>query len=239
MKGQLTMWKNVEETLGTSLERVLTGLAAFLPSLLAMLLALLLSTLLAWMIRIALRRMLNGIKFDARLERWGFTGLAEFSPGRSPTRLVCRVATWIVLLFGLLLGLLAVEDTLMARLFIRLFEYLPSILVALAVLFFGSLLARFLARSVLVGAVNLQMQSARLISQVTKWLLLIVTYAMALDHLRVGGDIVKIAFALLFGGVVLALALAIGFGARGVVSRALETQSKESPPPDDDAAKHV
>ncbi len=233
------MWKNVEETLGASFERVLTGVAAFLPSLLAMFLALLLSALLAWMIRIVLRRMLRGVKFDARLEQWGFSGLAEISPGKSPTRLVCRVTTWIVILFGLLLGLLAVEDNLTARLFIRVFNYLPSLLVALAVLFFGSLLARFLARSVLVGAVNMQIQSARLISQVMKWLLLIVTYAMALDHLGVGGDIVKIAFALLFGGVVLALALAVGLGARDVVSRSLDAQTKEPPPKDEEAPKHL
>ena len=114
-----------------------------------------------------------------------------------------------------------------------------AVLIALAILFCGSLLARFLARSVLVGAVNMQIQSARLVSQVMKWLLLIVTYAMSLDHLGVGGDIVKIAFALLFGGVVLALALAVGLGARNVVSRALEAQSKEPPPPEDEAPKHL
>jgi hypothetical protein len=233
------MWKNVEETLGASLERVLTGLAAFLPSLLAILLALLLSFLLAWVIRVVLRRMLTGMKFDARLEQWGFSGLAEMSPGHSPTRLVCRAVTWMVILFGLMLGLLAVEDTLTARVLVRVFEYLPRILVALAVLFFGSLLARFLGRSVLVGAVNLHINSARLVSQIMKWLLLIVTYAMALDHLRIGGDIVKIAFALLFGGVVLALALAVGLGARDVVGRALEAQTKEPPPKEDDAAKHL
>ncbi len=221
------MWKNVEETLSASLERALTGLAAFLPSLLAMLLALLLSVVLAWMIRVALRRMLRGVKFDARLEQWGFSGLAEISPGKSPTLLVCRVVSWIVILFGLLLGLLAVEDNLIAQLFIRLFRYLPQLLVALAILFVGSLLSRFLARSVLVGAVNMQIQSARLVSQVMKWLLLIVTYAMALDHLGVGGDIVKIGFALLFGGVVLALALAVGLGARGLVGRALDAQDKQ------------
>jgi hypothetical protein len=233
------MWKNVEETLGASLERVLTGLAAFLPSLLALLLALLASILLAWLIRIVLRRMLASVKFDDRLEHWGFSGLAEMSPGHSPTRLVCRVMTWIVILFGLLLGLLAVEDSLTARVIIRVFEYLPRLVVALALLFFGSLLARFLARSVLVGAVNLHIQSARLVSQILKWLLLIVTYAMALDHLRIGGDIVKIAFALLFGGVVLALALAVGLGARDVVGRALEAQTKEPPPKEDEAAKHL
>jgi hypothetical protein len=234
------MWKNVEETLSASFERALTGLAAFLPSLLAMLLALLLSVVLAWMIRVVLRRMLRGVKFDARLEQWGFSGLAEISPNKSPSLLVCRVVTWIVILFGLLLGLLAVEDNLMAQLFIRLFRYLPQLLVALAILFVGSLLSRFLARSVLVGAVNMQIQSARLISQVMKWLLLIVTYAMALDHLGVGGDIVKIAFALLFGGVVLALALAVGLGARDVVSRALEEQNKQPLASDEDSsAKHL
>jgi hypothetical protein len=233
------MWKNVEETLRDSLERVLSGLAAFLPSLLAMLLALLLSALLAWMIRIVLRRTLQGVKFDARLERWGFSGLAGFSPGKSPTQLVCRIVGWVVVLFGLLLGLLAVEDNLMAQLFIRLFRYIPTLLIALCIVFFGSLLARFLARSVLVGAVNLQIQSARLWSQVMKWLLLIVTYAMALDHLGVGGDIVKIAFALLFGGVVLALALAVGLGSRDLVARSLEAQTKEPPPKEDETPKHL
>jgi hypothetical protein len=233
------MWQNVEDTLTASLERALTGLAAFLPSLLAILLALLLSILLAWMIRVVLRRALRGVKFDARMEQWGFAGLAEISPGKSPTQLACRVVSWVVVLFGLVIALLAVEDNLIAQLFIRLLRYVPRLAVALAILFFGSLLARFLARSVLVGAVNMQIQSARLVSQIMKWLLLIVTYAMALDHLGVGGDIVKIAFALLFGGVVLALALAVGLGARDVVSRALEEQSKEPPPKDDDAAKHL
>ena len=233
------MWKNIEENLLASLERVLTGAAAFLPSLLAMILALLVSALLAFMIRVVLRRALDGVKFDARLEQWGFTGVAEISPEKSPTRLVCRVVSWVVILFGLLLGLLAVEDTLMSSLLIRLFQYLPKLLVALAVLFFGSLLARFLARGVLVSAVNMQIQSARIVSQVMKWLLLIVTYAMALDHLGVGGDIVKIAFALLFGGVVLALALALGMGSRDLVRRALETQTKAPPPKEDDASKHL
>jgi len=233
------MWRNVQESLLASLERVLTGVAAFLPSLLAMTLALLLSALLAWMIRLVLLRTLRGLKFDTRLEKWGFAGLVGISPGKSPSLLVCRIVSWVVILFGLLLALLAVEDKLVSHLLIRLFQYLPRLLVALAVVFFGSLLARFLARGVLVGAVNMQIQSARLISQVMKWLLLIITYAMALDHLGIGGDIVKIAFALLFGGVVLALALAVGMGSRDLVRRTLETQDKTPPPQTDETLRHL
>jgi hypothetical protein len=45
---------------------------------------------------------------------------------------------------------------------------------------------------------------------------------MALDHLQVGGAIVSLAFGILFGGIVLTLALAVGLGSRDLVSRSIE-----------------
>jgi hypothetical protein len=45
---------------------------------------------------------------------------------------------------------------------------------------------------------------------------------MVLDHLQVGGNIVELAFGILFGGIVLTLSLAIGLGSRELVSRSLE-----------------
>jgi len=46
---------------------------------------------------------------------------------------------------------------------------------------------------------------------------------MVLDHLQVGGHIVELAFGILFGGIVLTLALAVGLGSRDLVSRSLGT----------------
>jgi hypothetical protein len=43
-----------------------------------------------------------------------------------------------------------------------------------------------------------------------------------LDHLEIGGAIVELAFGILFGGIVLTLALAVGLGSREMVSRSLE-----------------
>jgi hypothetical protein len=45
---------------------------------------------------------------------------------------------------------------------------------------------------------------------------------MVLDHLAIAGGIVDLAFGILFGGIVLALALAVGLGSRDLVSRSLE-----------------
>ena len=46
---------------------------------------------------------------------------------------------------------------------------------------------------------------------------------MVLDHLQVGENIVELAFGILFGGIVLTLALAVGLGSRDLVSRSLES----------------
>ena len=98
------------------------------------------------------------------------------------------------------------------------------------ILVVGTLIARFLARSVLIGAVNAQLQYARFLSLGVKWLVLVLTAAMALDHLEVGGAIVELAFSILFGGIVLTLALAIGLGSREIVSRSLESQLERDRP---------
>lgn len=233
------MWQNIEETVSGAVERVLDSIAGLLPSLIALLLVLFCSVLLAWLIRLGLRRTLRSVRFDARLEQWGFSAVAELSPGRSPTRLLCRVISWLVIVFGLLAGLAAVQVRFTSQLLVQIFAYLPRLVVALLVVFLGSLFARFTARGVLLRAVNMGLHSARMVSEIVKWLLMVVTYAMALDQLGIGGDIVKIAFALLFGGVVLALALALGLGSREVVSRAWDKQLKEAPPKDEDTLRHV
>ncbi|HUO30219.1 MAG TPA: hypothetical protein VMU80_13445 [Bryobacteraceae bacterium] len=221
------MWKQVNEALTEATRRVITGVANILPGMLALVLAVLGSCLVAVILKWLLERSLRSINFDARLEQWGLSALAEWSPGKSPTRLAGRVVAWATILLGLLVGLGALEAGLASQLVLQVFDYLPNAFAALVLLFFGSLVARYLARGVLIGAVNMQMQSARLLSLGVKWLVLVLTAAMALEHLRIGGDIVKLAFSILFGGIVLALALAVGLGSKEMVSRTWEKQSKE------------
>ena len=93
------------------------------------------------------------------------------------------------------------------------------------------MLARYLARSALISAVNMQVRSARLIGLGVKWMVLLLSAAMALNQLSIGGQILTLAFGILFGGIVLALALAVGLGSKDVVSRTWEQQSSRPPDP--------
>jgi hypothetical protein len=112
----------------------------------------------------------------------------------------------------------------------RLLGYIPNIVGAVVLLLLGNIIARFLSRSVLIGAVNMNLSYARLLSLGVKWLVLVLTAAMVLDHLSIGGAVVDLAFGILFGGIVLSLALAVGLGSRDLVSRSLERESSRPTP---------
>jgi hypothetical protein len=67
---------------------------------------------------------------------------------------------------------------------------------------------------------------------------LILTGAMVLEHLGIGGRILIVAFGLLFGGIVLAAALAVGLGSQEAVRRSLESRA-QAPTRDRDTLNHV
>jgi len=220
------MWSQINDALAESLRRVLTSLAGLLPGLLALLLSIILATLVGGLARWILVKILRAVQFDTRLERWGASAIAEWSPNHSPTLLAGRLVHWMLVLLGAMVGLAALDATLMTTMLGRLGTYLPNVFVAVVLLIMGTVLSRFLSRGVLISAVNMQMQSARLMSLGVKWLVLLLTLAMALNHLSIGGAILELAFGILFGGIVLAMALAVGLGSKEVVSRSWERQSE-------------
>jgi hypothetical protein len=222
------MWEQLHQAWSQSMDRIITGIAGFLPGVLALVIVMVLAVPIAWIASRLLRRSLEGMRFDERLRQLGMTAFANWSPSQSPAFLAERILYWMILLFGLLVGLTAFNAEWTSRLAVRAIEYLPNLVIALLVLAVGNLIARFLARGVLIGAVNMQLESARLISLGVKWMILVCAAAMALEHLGVGGSIVRVAFAILFGGIVLAMALAVGLGSRDVIARSWERRTEKS-----------
>jgi hypothetical protein len=232
------MLAQIDRILRQATAQIADHIANFLPGLLVALMLILAIFLIALFVRAVLGRLLQGLQFDSRVHQWGLTSALGWPESRSPSQDVPRIVFWIILILGLLVSLTALNATMPSLFALSVFEYLPHVLAALMILAVGAVAARFLARSVLIGAVNMRIPSARLFSLAVKWLVLIVTVAMALDHLRIGRSVLLIAFAILFGGIVLAAALAVGLGARDVVGRALERQLTETPR-DDDTVNHV
>ncbi|SRR5579884_339336 len=219
------MWNQAQQALRESLIRVMTEFASLLPGFIAFVLAMLFSIALAWLLAFLVRRVLQRLRFDQRLASWGVGS----APAVSPTTLAARFLFWGVVLVGFMIGMAAFDPTLTSQLMLQLLDYLPHLLGAGLVLLAGSVIARFLSRSVLIGAVNLNLQYASLLASGVKWMVIVLSVAMALEHLQIGRDIVYLAFGILFGGIVLALVLAVGLGSKELVSRSLEKEAARRP----------
>jgi hypothetical protein len=229
------MWQQVELALRQSAQSVLVKLARFFPGLVALLLAVIVLTAIGAGLAALLRRTLTAAKFDERLARNASAPISDWSPANSPTALIARVAFWACFLIGCFIGISAFDsaypgDSQIANFII---PYLTHSIGAVLLLIVGTVIARFLERSVLIGAVNAKLQYARILSLGVKWLVLVLTAAMVLDHLQIGGAVVELAFGILFGGIVLTLALAVGLGSRDIVSRSLERSTTFDPIPVD------
>ena len=224
------MWDQATQSLRDSMARVITKIATLVPGLLALVLAVILFTLIAWLLSWVAKRILAAVKFDERTSKQT-SALSEWAPASTPSTLIVRTIFWGCIVVGVLVGLTAFDASSTSLLAAYLLGYMPRIVGALVLLFAGTIMARFLSRSVLIGAVNLNLQYARLLSTGVRWLVLVLTAAMVLDHLAVGGAIVELAFGILFGGIVLALALAVGLGSRDLVTRSLEREASRSAEP--------
>ena len=219
------MWQQVEESLRDSMGRVFTKIATLLPGILAFVLVLLIFLVIAWLAAMLVRAVLRALKFDERMSS-GASTLAEWTPMHTPTILVTRIVFWSFVTIGVLVGVSAFEAASSeSGISAYVFSYLPRVIGAAVLLFFGTVIGRFLSRSVLISAVNLNLQYARLLATGVRWLVFVLTAAMVLDHLAIGGAVVDLAFGILFGGIVLALALAVGLGSRDLVSRSLEREA--------------
>jgi hypothetical protein len=219
------MWEQIEFALRASLARVLTKIAILLPAVLSLVLAVAICGLLGLLFAWLLRRILTAVHFDDRVKANSSAGLLQWwPPAQSTSLILSRVVFWGGIFLGLVLGIAAFDAAYSPseHTAAELYPYLTRIVSAVLLLLAGTIVARFLARSVLIGAVNMNLQYARLLSQGVKWLVLVLTIAMVLDHLGIGGAIVELAFGILFGGIVLALSLAIGLGSKEIVTRSLE-----------------
>jgi hypothetical protein len=218
------MLQQIEAALHASLARVLTLLATFLPAAFALVLALGGGLLLGALLSHALHRVLTSAHLDDRVHASSPTGFLEWSSIRSPALLLSRAVFWICVIAGAMIGIsafaAAYNDT--GRLTAAVFPYVARCVGAALIFLMGNLVARFLARTVLIGGVNMNLHYARLLSQGVKWMVLVMTIAMTLDHLSIGGVIVELAFGILFGGIVLTLALAVGKATPELILRSLE-----------------
>ena len=220
------VWK---VTITDSLNRFLEKVLIFLPNLLAMITILVVGFLIAWIFKRLLFRFLKAIQFDRVSRQWGLADvLSKGGMTYSPANLLSRFFYWVIVFVTLILGINALEVAATQNLIAQFFNYLPHLFAAVLILVIGYLIAIFLGQATLIAAVNAQMESAKLLSRLVRWFLIVFSVTVALNQLGIAEKVITAAFSVIFGGMVLALAIAFGWGGRELAKEFLERVYKKS-----------
>jgi hypothetical protein len=140
----------------------------------------------------------------------------------SSSELLSRFVFWIAWLGFILVGVRALEIVGLQEPIAKFFGFLPRLFAALFVFFFGLLAASFFSRAALLAAVNADLPSPRLVSSVIRTLIIIFALSVGFEELGLGEHTVLVAFAIVFGALMLGLALAFGLGGRDLARQYLE-----------------
>ena len=235
----------MREQVGALLNQTLTELwgrvVAFAPNLLAMLLILAAGIVVAVGIHVGVRLALSALRGDDLASRLGIsTVLRRAGLTRSPSTLIAQVLASTAFAVFVIMAIGALDVEIASGLLARALAFLPQIVIALAVLVLGGLVAAFVHRTVLIAAVNAGVPSARFLAAAAHTAVIALAAAMALEQIGVGRQVIITAFGVVFGGVVFALALALGLGGRDLARDALERLFRRQPPDNaDDPRRHV
>jgi hypothetical protein len=231
----------LNEIIRTTFTEFAAGARAFAPKLLAMLVILVGGAFLAGAVRMSLSFILPRLGINRLADHIGLGDIAKRGGmKRSPSNVIALATAWIVLAMVVLLAIAALDIQVARDLVAQAFAWLPQLLVAMALLLVGALIAAFVRRSVLIAAVNAGLPAARLLASGAHTALLALFAAMALEHIGLGRQIILVAFTIVFGGIVLALALAYGLAGRELARDSLERLLRRREGPGaEDGLKHL
>ncbi len=207
------------------LQNLLTQIYSFLPNLFAMLLILIVGCFVGFLIKKMVILFLRLVKFDRLSYRMGFTNvLTRAGIRRSPTEAVGVFVYWVLFFVIIMLAMSALQLEALDNLISRFFFILPNVITGIVLFFVGYLISILIGRTVLIAAVNAGVQFARFVSRGVQLFVLVFFLAIAFEQIGLGRNIVIASFTIVFGGVVLALALAMGLGGRDLAKDWLEKQ---------------
>jgi hypothetical protein len=226
-----------------SLKQMLQHLEAsveqFLPRVLVMLVIIVVGWLIAVLSKAIVRRALVLAKFDALSESAGTAQLLRNAALPAPRDLVASLTFWVVWIVFLLVGINALGVVSLRDQISQFLLFLPQIFVAVLILFVGFLMANFLARAALLAAVNANLPFARLLAGSVRFLVVLLTVSMALEQIALAHRTVLIAFTILFGAVMLGLAIAFGIAGQHLARDVLQKRFAPAEPEKEEEITHL
>lgn len=212
-----------------SMSQFWIDVGAFLPGLLVAVVLLIIGWVIAKVIRNIAIRGLRFLRVDVFAERSGIEDfLLKGGVRFTAVTLIAALIYWTILFVVFLAVLNTLGLEVAAELFNQVILYIPNVIVAIALLIFGTLFAQFVHSALFTYLNNIGVSGAKLVSGIAKYAIIVFVISISLEQLAIGGDILVSAFQIAFGAFCLGLALAFGLGGREWAARVIDNISKKA-----------
>lgn len=203
-------------------ENMVHMIAQFLPRIVVMFIILSFGWLVALLLKYMVRAIIRLTTLDRLSEASGASQVLRKAALPPISELLSRAFFWVTWLAFALVGISVLDIPVLHEQISRLFQLLPELFVAILILFVGVLVANFLSRAALLGAVNAGYRAPRFWSGTVRFVIWILAVTMALEQIGLARGTVIAAFSIFFGAAMLALAISFGIGGRELARQFLE-----------------
>ncbi len=199
------------------LEDALAVFLSYIPQLIGAVIILIVGYIIAKVLQAIVTRVLRGVGFENWMERGGVKQFFDRAGTRqTPSGVLGKVVFWFVFIIAITMAADALGIQQISGFLNQLIAFIPSIFVAILILFLAALLANFLA-GIVRGATG-----SGLLASVVQYGIIVYAAFAALTQLGIAVELTAPTFLILLGAVALALAIAFGLGGREVAQEILE-----------------
>lgn len=203
-----------------SVTEALQNFLGFLPALVGAILILVLGWIISGLLASLIERGLRAIGFERAANSTGINGFIERGgSGWTASKVVAEIVKWFIRLIAIqaaaqILGMERISEIITAILL-----WLPNLIVALAIIVIGALIAKFVAGIVRASTSEMGMGNPDLLAGVARYAIIAFAVVAAVDQLGIAETVVNTLFVMIVGAIALAFALAFGLGGQQVAQQ--------------------
>lgn len=214
--------KQLNETVVENLTAQWASMIAFLPNLFGALIILLIGLIFAFAFKMISRSLLRRMGLDRISNKVGVSDVMEDAGfAKRPSTMVSKIVFWLVwLIFWVpAANVLGLEE--LVNLFKSFIAFLPNVIIAFIIIILGVMFARFLRKSIQDKPSTIGSRSAKTLGNMVYGIMVTVVVLIGLNQLDIETELLHSIIMLVVSGMMLALALSIGFGTKAIAHNLL------------------
>jgi small-conductance mechanosensitive channel len=217
--GVISNWQQAIWVAGTN---ILSRFFGFLPSLFGALLISLLGLVLAKWGKTLIIKVLSAIKLDKLLRKAGLDPFLKKADIKGKIEVFFgEIVRWLIIIVFSIAAVNILGLTTVSAVLSGLLGYIPRIISAVLVLTVGVLLAGLVENFIKGTVSQVDAKTSRLLSKIASYLVVIVSILAAVNELGIAQSLINTLFVGVIATLTLGVGLAIGLGAKDLVSNML------------------